>query len=301
MNRIPKPLRAFPVSPAAADGVSLGICFALLVCLSGLAEDRAGAAGVGKGTSRYSSAIQRHGDQWILFYTETSHTHEIPSPEQAVSSGSQDLPAAREAHANQRIGLATAPSITGPWTFREEPILSPRPGHWDSYLVCNPAPCILEDGSCLLIYKSIGFIGDTMRLGVARADHWEGPYQRVTDEPIFEFRADQPVEDPFLWWNGERFGILLRDWLGNITGEVKAGVHGVSDDGVHWTLSENPKAWSKTIRWDDGTRTTMHDVEVPKLTFDENSVATHLVLTVREGGTRTQPDRVRIVVIPLAE
>ena len=71
-----------------------------------------------------------------------------------------------------------------------------------------------------------------------------------------------------------------------------------SPDGIHWKLSDKPKAWSRTIQWDDGTRTKMHDVEVPKLYF-ENGVPTHLIVTVREGGTIMQPDKIRIVVIPL--
>lgn len=261
-------------------------------------EDRPKGAEHWNGMAIYSPSIQRHGEQWLMFYTGTTYTGDRPTPEDAVSSGTQQNPRAKEGHARQQIGLATAPSIRGPWTHRKEPVLSPRPGHWDSYMVSNPAPCVLEDGSCLLVYKSMADVRDTMKLGVARADHFGGPYKRLTDKPIFNFRTDQPVEDPFVWWNGRSFEVLLRDWLGNICGEIKAGVHGTSDDGIHWELSEKPKAWSKTIQWDDGTRTTMNDMEAPKLFF-ENGVPALLTATVREGGTRNQPDKLRIVVIPL--
>jgi hypothetical protein len=250
------------------------------------------------GRAIFSTAIQHHHGQWLMFYTGTTYRGDKPVPEGAVSSGTQENPQAKQAHESQCIGLATAPSITGPWTHREEPVLRPRPGHWDSYMVSNPAPCVLEDGSCLLMYKSMSYIGDTMRFGIAKAPRVDGPYERISEGPIFDFTTGQPVEDPFVWWNGEHFGVILRDWLGTICGEIKAGVHGFSADGIRWKLSDQPKVWSRTIRWDDGTSTVMQDAEVPKLLF-QNGIATHLSLTVREGGTRAQPDRLRIVVIPL--
>ncbi|GGE02532.1 hypothetical protein GCM10010911_71960 [Paenibacillus nasutitermitis] len=53
---------------------------------------------------------------------------------------------------NKRIGLATAPSVLGPWTRQDVPLLEPRrPGFWDCTITTNPSAAILPDGTTYLI------------------------------------------------------------------------------------------------------------------------------------------------------
>jgi hypothetical protein len=59
----------------------------------------------------------------------------------------------------------------------------------------------LPDGTTNLIYKSRECYGSTLQLGVARAPRPEGPYERLSEEPIFQFEnPDFHVEDPLLWY-----------------------------------------------------------------------------------------------------
>jgi hypothetical protein len=89
---------------------------------------------------------------------------------------------------HQRVGLATAKHPNGPWKRANggNPILEPGPrGSWDDIFTTNPTPYIFPNGSALLIYKARSFENiNTMSTGVAFAEHWSGPYTRITSEPI---------------------------------------------------------------------------------------------------------------------
>lgn len=93
------------------------------------------------------------------------------------------LPAAAK---TQRVGLATSPSPSGPWTRSPAPILEPGPaGAWDDIFVTNPSAHVFPNGSALLVYKGRGSSDpNAMRTGVAWADHWAGPYERVGSGPM---------------------------------------------------------------------------------------------------------------------
>ena len=59
-----------------------------------------------------------------------------------------------EAWNTKRIGVAISDSPLGPFERMDEPILLPRTDQWDAAIISNPAACIHEDGSVLLVYKS---------------------------------------------------------------------------------------------------------------------------------------------------
>jgi hypothetical protein len=190
-----------------------------------------------------------------------------------------------KARANQRIGLATAKSVFGPWTRRDHPVLMPRPGKWDSLMTTNPAPCVKPDGSILLIYKSAGDQQDLLRMGVAYARHFDGPYERLSDDMIFRFdETGDHIEDGYVWWAAEqnRYEIIMKDMKGGICGERHAGIHGYSSDGVHWHISEPPLAYSRKIRWEDGSETVQGSLERPQLLFHDGK-PTHLFAATADG------------------
>ena len=55
----------------------------------------------------------------------------------------------------KRIGLATAPSLDGPWTRSDKPILEAGPaGAWDDHCTTNPAFIKRPNGEYWLYYKS---------------------------------------------------------------------------------------------------------------------------------------------------
>lgn len=206
---------------------------------------------------------------------------------------------------SKRIGLATSKSVFGPWKRCDEPILLPRPGKWDSVITSNPAPCVHEDGRVTLIYKSThiphpeGPFPGRFHLGVAQADYWNQPFHRLSEEPItIHGHPDHHVEDGYLWWNGREYEMLTKDMVGEICGEAQAGVHATSQDAVHWRLSDPPKAYSRTVRWSDGTTSTLAKLERPQLLKSEGR-PTHLFAATLQMGENRQVDDSWNCVFPL--
>lgn len=214
------------------------------------------------GQMTHNPAITRTDGKYVLFYMGTTYRGPRPSREMLEVKHCRQ---AMESNGNYCIGYATSDSLEGPWKRVDEPVLTPRPGKWDQNVVTNPAPCVREDGSILLYYRSNTPNG--LRLGVAGATHLGAPFERLRDEPCIQFPAGH-VEDPFVWWNGERFELVAKDMTGEITGERGAGMRAVSDDGLHFELAEPVKAYSRRIRWDDGTSTEFTHVERPSLLIE---------------------------------
>ena len=113
----------------------------------------------------------------------------------------------------KRIGLAVAESVYGPWKRFDEPILSPRDCRfWDCTAVTNPAAAILPDGQTYLLYKSRTFADDALKIGVAYSKSPEGPFIRLSDEPILQnFGRESRVEDPFFWYADGTFHLIIKD------------------------------------------------------------------------------------------
>ncbi len=245
------------------------------------------------GRMTHNPTIHRYKDIYLLFYIGTTFSGSTQTRDpQSVWV---------EARSNQRIGMATSSSIFGPWT-RRDPILLPRYGKWDAFMTTNPAPWVEEDGSVLLIYKSTANNSDLLRLGVARADHYEGPYVRLSDEPIFHFdETGDHIEDAYIWRDRETdaYQLLMKDVNGGISGERGAGVHAASLDGVRWTISNPPLAYSRSITWDNGDTIVQGALERPQLLI-EGGIPTHFFAATSDGpGGYNNASNTWNMVIPL--
>ncbi len=136
-------------------------------------------------------------------------------------------------------------------------------------------------------------------MGVAAADHWQGPYRRLAEEPIFCFDdTGDHVEDAFIWHNGIGYELIMKDMAGGICGEKGGGIHATSSDGIAWQLSDPVKAYSKTVHWQDGGETTFLHFERPQLLI-ENGRPTHLFAAVAQGDTLKHAEATWNVAIPL--
>jgi hypothetical protein len=249
------------------------------------------------GQMTHNPTIHRWRDTYLLFYIGSTYRGPAPTPENPARSMTSEP--AFQARANQRIGVATSKSIRGPWKRPGKPILEPRPGKWDGLMTTNPAPCVGEDGSVLLMYKSARDQKDLLRLGVARADRFDGPYKRLTEESIFNFdKTGDHVEDPYIWRSGGRYELIMKDMRGGICGEAGGGIHATSADGVAWTISDPPKAYSRKIRWADGRTTEQRLLERPQLLI-ENGKPTHLFAATALGSRERPFERTWNMVIPL--
>jgi hypothetical protein len=236
------------------------------------------------GRSTHNPSITRCGSTYILFYTGS--THPLDDAPRGTMFATSD-PRCIAARAGKRIGVATAPAVTGPWTRLDQPVLETRPASFYSHLTSNPAPVVHADGSVTLIFKSRRYVGNghgPMTLGLARADHWLGPYRVTGDAPLFGPDRFAELEDPFLWHNGENFELVAKDMGSTLTGEHHAGIHALSRDAEHWELARPAQAYSRTITWSDGTVQTMGQLERPFLLRDPASgLPTHLFAATMDG------------------
>ncbi|MEM1058670.1 MAG: glycoside hydrolase family protein [Verrucomicrobiota bacterium] len=230
------------------------------------------------GMVTHNPTIHRWRDRYLLFYTGTTYRAERPTADVAVS---EDLRI--EARGNQRIGVAVASSPEGPWRRPDRPCLDVRPGQWDSFLVTNPAPCVLDSGEVLLLYKATSGDHSPIRYGVAWANSPEGPYERRgADAPITFQDPSLSYEDACIWKQDGRFYMIFNDLSGKLTGEDHAGALAVSTNGVDWVLHESPKAYSRKVRWSDGRTTRQGSLERPQLLF-RHGRPTHLFAATADG------------------
>lgn len=173
----------------------------------------------------------------------------------------------------RQIGVAWAPSVRGPWTRRDLPLALGEDAN-------NPAPFVHPDGSVLLAYRD-----RALRMHMARADRFDGEY-RVVAENIFPAGK---LEDPDLFFSDGRYGMVVEDNEGRLTGHERFGGLLVSDDGCSWTPATEPVAYTHTIEFDDGSAITASRRERPAL-FNDDGVnpqsgrPTHLLTGVLHDG-----------------
>ena len=215
------------------------------------------------GRATHNPAITRHGDTYVLYYMGS--THPLGDAPRGELFPLHD-PRAIVARSMKRVGIATARSPAGPWTRYDRPILETKPGTFYSFLTSNPAPVMHDDGSVYLMFKARRYEGgghSAMVLGAARAKHYLGPYEVVGEGPLFSPTKMGEVEDPFVWKTDGGYEMVAKDMSGNLTGEKHAGIHARSKDGLDWSVAG--KAWSRLLKWDDGTEQRMGQLERPCL------------------------------------
>lgn len=238
------------------------------------------------GRVTHNPSIQKCGDEYVLFYTGSTYPMcDVPHD----GSLNNTHPTWLCARSNKRIGIATAKSINGPWLRRDAPCLDVRSGYFDNFLTSNPAPCINEDGSCLLVYKTRTYVKppyadkdmfSDMSLGVAYAEHYTKPFTRLCNEPIFSVEKGV-LEDPFIWKTDFGYAMIAKDWKGTYTNDVGSVVYAKSTDGISWSVNKE-RACSRDITWQDGTKQTMGNMDRPFILM-ENGEATHLFVATNDG------------------
>lgn len=174
-------------------------------------------------TTCHNPLIQKVGDTYYLFYMGNSN-------------GKTDT---------KRIGIATSKSLDGPWERPDSPALMPgEEGAWDDHCTTNPAFVEGNDGKYWLFYKSwntaeyqnqSGAVRGNRKYGLAKADHPEGPYIKVSENPVIDF-SDRPnnaqLEDAFVWKEAGMYYLIARD-MGFYNHEF--GLLLSSPDGLRWS------------------------------------------------------------------
>ncbi|MEG2514403.1 MAG: glycoside hydrolase family protein, partial [Bacteroidaceae bacterium] len=251
------------------------------------------------GKSSHNPRILKHNHKYYLIYMGSTHPFDNPRSEQLTL----DSPWCTIGRANKRVGLAIADTPYGPWKRLDEPILKTKPNTFYSFLTSNPSPVIQEDGSVMMIFKGRHYIDykhSDMSLGIAYAPSVEGPYQVLNDDkPIFQVDGQGEAEDPFLWKDKEGYHVIFKDHVAKFTGERGGGVMAHSKDGINWTIDKDPKAYSRTVEWEDGRVEMQGQLERPFILF-ENGVPTYIFFATMDGsGGFENATRSWNMVIPL--
>jgi hypothetical protein len=170
----------------------------------------------------------------------------------------------------RQIGIATAPSVAGPWTRRDKPL--------DLGLTTdanNPAAWFEPDGSVKLIWRTA-----SLRVCESAAKSFEGPYTLVNRN----LWPAAKIEDFFIFKQGGAYHLICEDNAGNLTGhDRKWGGHLISDDGTtHWRTAGQPVAYDDTVHWTDGTEFKPVRRERPWFLI-ENGKITYLFNAVFDG------------------
>ena len=110
------------------------------------------------------------------------------------------------------------------------------------------------------------------------------------EDPILQMDdEDKHIEDPFIWYDEKRskFCLIAKDDCKNgslgITGEWGSGFYAESDDCIHFEIAENPKVYSRTVRWSNGKERTQCNLERPSLLFNEAGEPTHIFCASGDG------------------
>ncbi len=222
------------------------------------------------GRATHNPSITKHGDTYLLYYMGSTHPlDDAPRGEKFNLDDHRCI----VARANKRIGLATSKSLSGPWQRFDKPILDTKPGTYYSFLTSNPAPTVHKDGSVFLMFKARRYNDKgkhgAMVLSAAKAKNYLGPYEVISDQPLFSPDHFGEVEDPFVWQSPEGgYEMIAKDMTGKLAGEKHAGIHAYSPDGKNWKLAANPKAYSRKVTWSDGKEQVMGQMDRPFLLFE---------------------------------
>lgn len=198
--------------------------------------------------------IVKAGDQYVIFYINSAN----------------------------ETGYASSPSITGPWTRSDHPVIR----------ASNPAPLVRPDLSLYVFCRLRDSSG--VNRGVAfTAPSYQGPYTAV-DHGDNLLPDNCELEDPAIWWADDQYNILVNDWKSHATGIFKAGAQYYSRDGIHYHLVTHQPVFTRTVVYDDGTTETFLRRERPFVYVNDKGVALALF-------TACLPDRgpSRIVVQPI--
>jgi hypothetical protein len=142
-------------------------------------------------------------------------------------------------HRNQqRIGVAQAARLEGPWTRLPRPLIDTCADAWDSLCVANPSVCDTAEGGFLMVYKGVSDgprpFGSRVLHGMATARQPDGPFIKSA-APCFALPGVKfGFEDPYLWREGPVFRCLMKDMEGVPGSRRCATLLFESEDGVSW-------------------------------------------------------------------
>lgn len=240
------------------------------------------------GMCTHNPNVHRFGDKYYLYYMGNTGDRQ----------GKQNLD--WQHRNNQRIGVAVADSLSGPWRRSDKPLIEPTADFYDALCCSNPSVTQKPDGGYLMVYKAIGDKGSLPFGGpvyhvVAMSDSPTGPFRKLPDPVFVKKDVAFVAEDPFIWSDQNRYYAIVKDNQGNFTQAGKSTALFESVDGIDWHLSENPLVSRTEIQWRGGLRQSLNTLERPQVFFDAQKPVA-LLFAADKDDRRTHSFNIRIPV-----
>lgn len=215
-------------------------------------------------------------DKYYLYYTSTNTGDEVWSAEFLKEVGRVGYGHGKweVLRSNQRAGVASAPSLNGPWTRMDSPLVQPA-GPIKNVAV-NPSVCQGGKDKFILIIKGDDVTTEKRKLiqAVGTGNTPCGPF-RLENKPAFD---DIPTEDVCVWYDEvrARYYALFHAHGGNFIGLI------TSEDGTNWQKAKHYRVCSKQIPLKDGTVMKVSNMERP-FVYLENGKPVMLSFAVKKG------------------
>jgi alpha-L-fucosidase len=173
---------------------------------------------------------------------------------------------------NQRTGVAVAPTINGPWTRMDQPLIEPSGPI--TTLTVNPAVARGKDGKYYLIVKGdkpneTRFIRNQ---AIAVSDSPVGPFE-MQAKPVIDYLD---TEDMSVWYDAGRdyfYGVFhAHSFIGMVS----------SQDGINWKKATEYVLTHKKLKLDDGTDLVPDRMERP-FVFQSQGEPEVLAMAVKKG------------------
>lgn len=173
---------------------------------------------------------------------------------------------------NQRIGVAYADTISGPWKRLNKPLIDINPGSWDSLCVANPSVTEKKEGGFLMIYKGVTDgprpFGSRVLHGMAFSNDPAGPFEK-NKSFFFDIPGEKfPFEDPFLWSDEKGYRCLMKDMSGVVAPLPCSIVEFYSKDGQNWDPAIHRVVTVPFLIHQDGSLEHVERLERPHYFFD---------------------------------
>ena len=196
------------------------------------------------------------------------HVHKFDGKYYLYYVGSTTHEERRETRMSQRVGVAMADCITGPWERLPEPLIDVTPNSFDGGFTTNPSVTKFGD-QYIMIYKCLDDRTQIVFHGVAFSDSPTGPFKKH-DEPIFTDDEHRfPAEDPFIFtYEGTLYAVLSDHAV--FTDIHQALAMFTSPNGIDWELAENYLVSTLEVTWEDGEKEELADLERLQIYFDED-------------------------------
>ncbi|MFV0470087.1 MAG: glycoside hydrolase family protein [Dysgonomonas sp.] len=226
--------------------------------------------------SVHNPVLKFFNGKYYLYYNSTNLENRKINEEELIDIGKQGSyhPLWTVVRNNQRVGVAVASSIDGPWERADKPLIEPS----GPIATITNNPAVTEkEGVFYLIVK-----GDkpnetrfVRNQAIALSNSPEGPFV-MQEKAVIDYLD---TEDASLWYDAKRdyfYAVFHTNTDGGFIGMVS------SPDGVNWNKANEFKIMPKKILMSNGDYLLPQRLERP-FVYVEDSEPKVLALAVKEG------------------